>query len=312
MTDSYRPVDPLTGKTMGVGAYTPSPNLQQRIKEQRERTTDAGRFRTRPDGGLEFVPKGVLGLAEAQCIEPDELVLDGRAFKRGDMVHVRATPAELQAARRPLSAIRAWGLAGHLCTVAGFAQDRSAVVVEAAGSLAMLQPEHLSVVTEGQGLAAAEAGVLSPAEASRLFAQPPREAPAGSIARGSRVWVTATQSQCADWNIPIDDACSLMRQPVQVLGLGTGCCTVRDATGRCWSVDTQWLRLADYQPFDPLAEPLHRDDWVEVISGPNAGKQGAVRVADGHHAATIRLADNSGLLLVGRANLRLLTKAPRA
>lgn len=54
---SYRPVDPLTGKPMGMGTYTPSAGLQQRLREQRQsRTTPDGMFQ-HGQHGLEFIPK---------------------------------------------------------------------------------------------------------------------------------------------------------------------------------------------------------------------------------------------------------------
>jgi hypothetical protein len=55
----YRPVDPMTGKPIGMGSYAPSAGLQKRLSEQVQRKTSEGTFRTGPDGRMEFVPKFV-------------------------------------------------------------------------------------------------------------------------------------------------------------------------------------------------------------------------------------------------------------
>jgi hypothetical protein len=133
---------PLVPRTTGASA-----DLEKRLAEQRQRAVDGGTLKTGVDGKMEFVPKSRAALAD-EC-EPDELVLHRRLFRKGDTVHVHASPDELQRARRPLSEVRAWSVAWHLFEVIGFAQDRSAVVVDCAGAPTLLQPEHVSHIGDG-------------------------------------------------------------------------------------------------------------------------------------------------------------------
>jgi hypothetical protein len=175
---TYRAVDPLTGKSIGLGNYKPRPELEKRLAEQVQRKTSEGTFKTGADGRTTFVPK-FIEEAAAHAVTAAPLT----QFKPGDRARVIASAAELHEAG--FSAGFSAFLAGREVVIeeearCGFGQARHLVsftYTDSWGDSASVRAVFLSRIHEAEGddereamgLTSAEAGVLSPSEAAREF-----------------------------------------------------------------------------------------------------------------------------------------------
>jgi hypothetical protein len=96
---SYRPVDPLTGKPIGMGSYAPNAGLQKRLAEQTQRKTAEGTFKTGPDGRMEFVPKFVEEAANHAVTATPQTALTHNQQVLAHMQSVKTEPLETSRAR---------------------------------------------------------------------------------------------------------------------------------------------------------------------------------------------------------------------
>jgi hypothetical protein len=196
---------PVTGnRDSGAHKRQPKPGLQQRLNEQVQRRTPEGTFKTGPDGRMEFVPKLTENQqtlqrmraikstptpemdakrATEEAREPSELVVGNRTLRIGSKVHVGVGVDTLvNQPMFPFCAELAQRVARQYGTVVGFSENRKAAIVAINDETCILLTQNLCLTAtndEAAGLAASEAGVLTPSEASGLFTAP--------LAKGDKV-----------------------------------------------------------------------------------------------------------------------------